>query len=873
MKLLGSGGMGVVYLAEQSSLGRRVALKLIRPEQRYFPGVQERFAREANAIARLSHPGIVPVHAVGEESGVPYLAMELVAGTSLAAVITRLQERGTPASHGSDLYAAVVALSHTAAVTAEQALPPYSLNWADACVWVAREVAQALEHAHQRGVLHRDVKPSNVMLTPSGRVMLVDFGLATTPDADTVTRPGWLIGSLRYMAPEQIDARAKDVDERTDVYGVAVTLYELLALKAPFAGEEFSSLRRAICDGRAPRLRSLVHALPRDVETVVSVGMMPEQARRYASGADLARDLTHVLQREPIEARPSGPWLQLARWTQRHPAAAALALTVLLIAPLVFGFQQAHAADRIREQRDAANLNFGRAVEAVDTMLTQVGGETLLWVPQMESVRHDLLEEALGFYDQFVEERGDDSDVLLRRARTEVKVARIRAELGDASAAERTLASAVAALRELERHQPDVAAFDGALAQALAERANVLSRLGRTAESEQDYRDAIAGAERGLARDGADADAYRAAIVDAHRQLAVLLRDAGRTKEAGECARRAADELRRALERAPDDVALQRRLAEALAVWANLLARTAPLRETEQRFNEAVTLARRTLERDPEHPPLRETLGASLGALGGFLSEQHFASSFTPSGPTADVHLAEAVLLFEGLAAEFPKLSRLHSQLATFSTNLSIHLARSARFAEAEPHAKRAVAVLTRLAELAPDVLKHASDLGGALNNLAMFEIQRGDEAAALPLLGRAIELQSRALAAQPDNAIFRRHLGNHYKVRHDALSKLGRWREAADAAQRAADNWPDRRAAYLAAAERLVAYSRAAGADTALSDQERAAETARLWDQAIACLRSSVEAGLDRSKLEANDKLAPLRHQPSFRALVANED
>lgn len=229
-KRLGGGGMGVVFLAEQESLGRPVALKLMRPEQRYHQGARARFRREIEAIARLGDPGIVPIYSVGEDQGVEYFAMEYVRGASLGDVLVAVHATPLASLSGRDI--AVVA-----AAQGELPLPAplpevFTGTWVQACCRIVARMARAAQHAHERGVVHRDLKPNNAMVTPDGRVMLLDFGLAAAAGAARITRTGAVLGTLHYMAPEQL--RDGETDHRTDVYALGVTLHELLALRSPF---------------------------------------------------------------------------------------------------------------------------------------------------------------------------------------------------------------------------------------------------------------------------------------------------------------------------------------------------------------------------------------------------------------------------------------------------------------------------------------------------------------------------------------------------------------------------------------------------------------------------------------------------------------
>lgn len=362
LEKIGEGGMGVVYLAEHRALGRRVALKAIRHEHMLFDTVRERFRREVEVIARLRHPGIVPIHAVGERDGVPWFAMEYVDGSSLGEVLRSLQSRDVLTLTGSDLARIVSLSAHTRPDSSTSSGYMFDGSWPDTCCKLLRQAADALQHAHQKGVVHRDVKPSNLMITPTGHVLLLDFGLAQAEGVSPLTRSGVELGTLPYLAPEQIDSARGEVGPRTDVYGLGVTLYELLALKLPFDQTSPEPLRRAILAGRPPRLRERNSNVSWELETVCATAMEPDPARRYATVADFARDLDHVLMRRPVEARRPGVWLRTRRWIERNPASATAAalLSILLIGgPTVYGIQQHQslvALEAIHRRTDGLRL-------------------------------------------------------------------------------------------------------------------------------------------------------------------------------------------------------------------------------------------------------------------------------------------------------------------------------------------------------------------------------------------------------------------------------------------------------------------------------------------------------------------------------------
>ncbi len=408
---LGCGGMGVVYEAEQVSLGRRVALKLIRPELLWFGGNKARFRREIESVARLSHPGIVPIYTVGEEKGVPFFAMELIDGCTLSQVIAHLADKSPAKLRGADFLAAV---AHCARVTAEGAdnstapgLSPEA-SWNDVTIRIMRQVAEALEHAHSRGVVHRDVKPSNIVLTRTGRAMLIDFGLASKEGGERLTRSGSAGGSVAYMSPEQV--RGSEVDARTDVYSLGVSFAEMLTLRQLFSGASIDILWRAILEGSFERPRQRVPTIPWDVETVCTTAMETDRERRYASAGEFANDLSNLLAHRPIEARRVGWMLRGLRWAQRHPrisAALLVAVVLGLAGSLVYARQQLVLGEQIREQRDVARDRAKELRELATTFVFDVH-EKIKRLPGSTEAREQIVTQMQRLFDTLSKVEGDD---------------------------------------------------------------------------------------------------------------------------------------------------------------------------------------------------------------------------------------------------------------------------------------------------------------------------------------------------------------------------------------------------------------------------------------------------------------------------------
>jgi serine/threonine protein kinase len=335
---LGRGGMGVVYLAEHKDLGRQVALKVLASRHAASDKAVDRFEREIRAVARLNDPNIVPIYDIGRVEGLPYFTMEYVVGRTLHDVLEELRRQGraAPTLRAVDLIGA----SFDTAVGA--ALPEaMHRGWTEAACSVVARIADALSHVHAQGVVHRDVKPKNIMLARDGRVLLFDFGLARVDTEAGLTATGEFLGTPFYVSPEQVDPPDDGQDERTDIYSLGVTLYETLSLAVPFDGDAPQLIFKRIAQREARLLRKVNAEVPRDLETVCHMAMAKERSRRYQSAADFAADLRRFLELKPVFARPVGPLGRVALWARRQPKSAALVVAgVGLMALLALSLRQ-----------------------------------------------------------------------------------------------------------------------------------------------------------------------------------------------------------------------------------------------------------------------------------------------------------------------------------------------------------------------------------------------------------------------------------------------------------------------------------------------------------------------------------------------------
>lgn len=384
---VGRGGMGVVYEAEQESLGRWVALKVLPAHALLDANHVRRFEREAKAAAKLHHTNIVPVFGVGHDGDTHYYVMQFIRGQGLDDVLEDLRHLRAQASHtdsneaaraetaapsprplaAADLAESLLtgtfragrlttgeggpedeALAASASVngTSDSSinrLPDHSdlssVSESGQRYWhgVARigvQVADALDYAHGQGILHRDIKPSNLLLDMKGTVWVTDFGLAKAGDAEDLTHTGDIIGTIRYMAPERFQGRS---DARSEVYALGLTLFELCCLRPAFPEKDRPKLMQQVMNADAPLLRKLNSSVPRDLETIIHKAISREPAQRYGSAAALGDDLKRFLEDRPILARRASLRERSWRWCRRNPLVAALGAAVFLVTCVGFG--------------------------------------------------------------------------------------------------------------------------------------------------------------------------------------------------------------------------------------------------------------------------------------------------------------------------------------------------------------------------------------------------------------------------------------------------------------------------------------------------------------------------------------------------------
>jgi serine/threonine protein kinase len=503
---IGRGGMGIVYEAEQQSLARRVAVKVLPRQALVDSRHLQRFQREAQTAAALHHTNIVPVFGVGQHDGFHYYVMQLIDGVGLDRVLARLESGGAsqsgrelshvvrqvlkehelpasniPSDGQSSLSTEPLRSRHTMGGklpqnAIETPLPP-ALTGSDALRashWqsVARlgiQIADALQSAHAQGTLHRDIKPANLIIDRQNVVWVADFGLAKALEGEPGSHSNEIVGTLAYMAPEQLQGRA---DHRSDIYSLGLTLYELLTLRPAFEQADRTQLLQRIVKNEPPRPRQIRPEIPRDLETIVLKAMVREPSHRYASAAELAADLRCFLEDRPIEARRATAAERAWRWCRRNPVVAVLSATAAMLLVLVavtasLGYARTTTAlAGERTQRQHAEAATDVAVQVLDRIYERFAPSdfTATIMPSEQEPDRStevkpilsegaaaVLEDLLEFYDQLAESGQDDSLYREKVALANRRVGDIRHHLGQCQQAEDAYRQALDLYRTIDQ--------------------------------------------------------------------------------------------------------------------------------------------------------------------------------------------------------------------------------------------------------------------------------------------------------------------------------------------------------------------------------------------------------------------------------------
>ena len=389
---VGRGGMGIVYEASQESLNRHVALKVLSRGLGMTQQSIIRFQREAQAAAKLHHTNIVTVYAIGEQDGTYYYVMELVEGESVISIIKRLHgdtqdsaldvtQTRFPGSSGSQSSGKASRTMGTATFQAAATSgsiarsgskgSKYPVEHFNSIASYIQSVAEALDYAHGLGVIHRDIKPHNLIVSGDGRIHVTDFGLARVLEQPGMTTTGEFIGSPLYMSPEQVSAGRMQVDHRTDIYSLGATLYEWMTLRPPFPGETRDHVISLIMTNEAPPPRALDPGIPLDLETICMKAIEKDPSRRYRSAGEMADDLRRYLAGQGIKAQRIGLMARAVKYVAARPLATTIAAAAVVVAVLAGAlFHQQRTSRDLRESLDQVAQTPGQVAPSEGTGLT-----------------------------------------------------------------------------------------------------------------------------------------------------------------------------------------------------------------------------------------------------------------------------------------------------------------------------------------------------------------------------------------------------------------------------------------------------------------------------------------------------------------------
>ncbi len=827
---LGRGGMGVVYLARQrrADTERLVALKLVRDRGLFSPQARERFRREADAAFRLDHPAICPVLDVGEVDGTPYLAMRYVAGETLAQRIAMARHaEGHLSLGGSSSTDATGSGTEYSSCTATDRV--------GGVVAFIEQVARALHAAHEAGLVHRDVKPGNLMVTPQGSPVLLDFGLVrdTTDETSRLTLTGQPIGTPAYMSPEQISPKGRGLDRTTDVYSLGATLFEALTLRPPFMARTREDLFRQILSDNPPDPSRLSPGIPRDIVVVLHTALDKDPTRRYATALEFAEDLRRARERQPILARPPGVVRRLRLWRQRNPLASAilalLAVSQIVIAVLAVQASRSAEDARVAERDALSTAEDARAAEGRATThfalarrvvneLTRTADVHLANVPWLEPVRRDLFAKALAFHDRILETEDNDPAARFDAGMARRNAAGSRLSLGEMDVAEQLLADAKVTFESLPA---ETAGVKSQLAWVRILESSILQRKDDMAGARRELEAAIELLRADRERDPLGAEI---AMVSALRDLAEL----SVRMEDPTSARPPVDEALAILAQHPaaSDMATDR--AQLLGLSARLHRDARNFPDANTQFEAAAQLLRDHVAQSEFDRVAWNLLGTNriafarmcrsinryrdaAQALGEARAVFEKLSSAFPETVNYRANLATvfvntaslkrrqgvegegleelelATPLAEALVAENPEQARLRLMLSDIHGNIGNRIWRQSP-ADAIPHFKRALDALEPLFEARRDDPRYLNAAAGLSNMLALsLSVTHRDEEAR-PAMAQARDYAKRLVELRPGNHRYRRALGlqlyndgNWHASEGDFDTAASRWRECCD--------------------------------------------------------------------------------------------
>ena len=679
---VGRGGMGVVYRARQISLNRLVALKMIASGEFAGPNEIQRFRTEAEAAAKLDHPGIVPVYEFGESKGRHFFSMALVEGNSLR---ERIQREG-----------------------------PLSASVAARMV---KQMAEAIDYAHEQEIVHRDLKPSNVLMAGDDSPRISDFGLAKQLAAlSGSTHSGQILGSPSYMSPEQARGAA-NVDQRADIYGLGGVLYFILTGRPPFQAASVAQTLRLVCDVDPVMPRSLNPAIPRDLETIVIKCLQKEPGRRYGSARELAADLQSFLSGQPIQARPVSRLERTVMWARRRPGVASL-LALLFVAMLAGTTISTYFAVERQMALNESQAEFERAESALDDLrdsigqfVEVVGTEELLQEERFRPVLKRLLAHALRQYEAYIEEHAGSQDAETRAeiARSLRGIGKIHEFSGDVEESIRAYEESIGLQNELVQAYPANAEYRHVLSDTHLKLGEMLRAMGQSEAAQASFETGLNLLTELVKQVPQEGD-YQRDLALSHSALGVLFLRTGRPEEALESGQESIRIFEQLLKAHPDVIDYRSAMATSLGDFSIALLENGKRDEAIGVSQRALQLRKDLATESPETDKYLFELAISRTNYGNLLAATDNEAALAQYGDalelmTSLVEKNPTVTIYRADAA------RLHNAIGVIYKNQN-ELERSISKIEA------ALELQEQLAREHPKVVRYSYDLAGRMSNL-----------------------------------------------------------------------------------------------------------------------------------------------------------
>jgi eukaryotic-like serine/threonine-protein kinase len=757
------GALGAVFVALDSELNREVALKQILDHQADDPVSRQRFLIEAEITGGLEHPGIVPVYGLGTYAdGRPYYAMRFIRGDSLKEAIEQFHAdaelKRDPGRRSLELRKLL-------------------RRFLDVC--------NAIDYAHNRGVLHRDIKPSNIIVGTYGETLVVDWGLAkplgraepgvpsrerplvlSEASGSTETLPGSALGTPAYMSPEQAEGDLERLGPRSDIYSLGATLYSVLTGKPPVEGRDLRAVLGAVKKGEFSKPRKLDPSIDKALEAVCLKAMALKPEDRYATPRALADDIEHWLADEPVKAYPERRLERLGRWLRQHRTwtyAAVAALIGISLAATIGVVVVDRARRREAVVRKEAETNFNMALKAVEDYLTSVSENTLL--KQQDSVdirglRQELLNTALKYYKNFVDQRNKDPNLRQQLANAYFRVGEITQEIDSRVEAIEAFHSAQIIWEALAAADPQNHEFRGRLADchlAIGKQKGAIGDLQGALTSLSRARDIL----EPLAARHVDRARYQSRLADCYSEIGIIqgrLQSGDQGLASLEKARAIQNSL---IARYPEEMSYRQELAAIINVLGFVYSKRLESAEAIRCFEEVQEICQSLLE--------QVTTGPKPVQLLNLLALSHYN--------IASIHIAnrqfdKALESLEKSLKSRPELVAAHPSVTRFRENLGESyevIADIQHKAHQDDKAfsslQTSIDILEKLVETHPDRARHHGSLGRSFNALGYLHDEQRHNRLAIPAFEKAVKEQERAIAQSPDDDEFKilliNHLGN----------------------------------------------------------------------------------------------------------------